>query len=69
MKGKTSIVIAHRLSTIRTSRTSFFALKDGRIVERGTHDELIAAPADSTPSFTTYSSAQPAPLNPSFCIR
>jgi subfamily B ATP-binding cassette protein MsbA len=42
MKGKTSIVIAHRLSTIRSADV-IFALKDGTIVETGTHDELIAA--------------------------
>jgi subfamily B ATP-binding cassette protein MsbA len=42
MKGKTSIVIAHRLSTIRTADV-IFALKDGTIVESGTHDRLIAA--------------------------
>jgi len=42
MKGKTAIVIAHRLSTIRSADV-IFALKEGMIVETGTHDELIAA--------------------------
>jgi ATP-binding cassette subfamily B protein len=42
MKGKTSIVIAHRLSTVRTADV-IFALKDGEIVESGTHEELTAA--------------------------
>jgi ATP-binding cassette subfamily B protein len=42
MKGKTSIVIAHRLSTIR-SADIIFVVKDGAIVERGTHDQLSAA--------------------------
>jgi subfamily B ATP-binding cassette protein MsbA len=42
MKGKTSIVIAHRLSTIRSADV-IFVLKDGSIVEHGTHDELTAA--------------------------
>lgn len=40
MKGKTSYVIAHRLSTIRNA-DEIIALKDGEVIERGTHDELI----------------------------
>jgi ABC-type multidrug transport system fused ATPase/permease subunit len=41
MKGRTTFVIAHRLSTIRKADQILF-LEDGRIIERGTHDELIA---------------------------
>ena len=40
MKGKTSFVIAHRLSTIMDSDL-ILVLKDGNIVEKGTHDELL----------------------------
>ena len=39
MKGKTSIVIAHRLSTIRAANV-IFVVKDGQIVERGSHADL-----------------------------
>jgi len=42
MKGKTSIVIAHRLSTIRSADV-IFVVKDGAIVERGSHGQLNAA--------------------------
>ncbi|XP_021367207.1 multidrug resistance protein 1-like isoform X1 [Mizuhopecten yessoensis] len=39
--GRTTIVIAHRLSTIKTA-DSIAGFKDGEIVERGTHDQLMA---------------------------
>jgi len=39
MKGRTSIVIAHRLATVRKADV-IFVLKDGTIVEHGTHNEL-----------------------------
>jgi ATP-binding cassette subfamily B protein len=42
LEGRTSFVIAHRLSTIRHA-DQVVALRDGRIVERGTHEELLAA--------------------------
>ena len=41
MRGRTSFVIAHRLSTIRNA-DQILVLKNGSIIERGTHDELIA---------------------------
>ncbi len=42
MKNRTSIVIAHRLSTIRNA-DEIVVLKEGKIIERGTHDTLIEA--------------------------
>ncbi len=41
-RGRTSFVIAHRLSTIR-SADMILVMKDGRVVERGTHGELMRA--------------------------
>ena len=41
MKDRTSLVIAHRLSTVRHA-DEIIVLKKGEIVERGTHDELVA---------------------------
>ena len=40
MRGRTSFVIAHRLSTIREA-TQILVIKDGAIIERGTHDQLL----------------------------
>lgn len=41
MHGRTTFVIAHRLSTVRNS-DCIMVLEQGRIIERGSHDELIA---------------------------
>ena len=42
MEGRTSFVIAHRLSTVRDADV-ILVIRDGGIVEQGTHDELMAA--------------------------
>ena len=41
-EGRTVLVIAHRLSTVKKADT-ILVLHDGQIVERGSHDELVAA--------------------------
>ena len=41
MEGRTSFIVAHRLSTIRNSDL-ILVMKDGNVIEQGTHDELIA---------------------------
>jgi ATP-binding cassette subfamily B protein len=40
LRGRTSLVIAHRLSTIREADT-ILVVQDGRIVERGSHEDLL----------------------------
>ena len=39
--GRTTIIVAHRLSTIRNADI-IFAMKDGKVIETGSHDQLMA---------------------------
>ena len=41
MKGRTSFIVAHRLSTIKNA-DQILVMKDGNIIERGTHETLLA---------------------------
>ncbi len=41
MEGKTTLVIAHRLATVRHAQ-SIAVVKDGEIIEQGSHDQLIS---------------------------
>ena len=52
VKTKTAIIIAHRLSTIRFADEIIF-LKEGRIVERGSHDELMETHGEYYNFYTT----------------
>ena len=42
MRGRTSFIVAHRLNTIKNADL-ILVMKDGKIIERGTHDELMSA--------------------------
>ena len=60
LEGRTAIVIAHRLSTI-TAADAILVLDDGRIVERGTHRELLDAGGLYNELYTTLVRGEAAP--------
>ena len=53
MKGKTVIIIAHRLSTIRSANT-IVVMDQGRLVEQGSHDKLLARNGKYATMWNTY---------------
>jgi ABC-type multidrug transport system fused ATPase/permease subunit len=54
--GRTSMVIAHRLSTVRAA-DQILVVEDGRIVERGTHDQLLSRGGRYAELYETQSGA------------
>jgi ATP-binding cassette subfamily C protein len=57
LEGRTAVVIAHRLSTVRAADL-ILVVEDGRIVERGTHAELLAMDGRYTELYRTQFRAE-----------
>ncbi|MFI9538249.1 ABC transporter ATP-binding protein [Nocardia fusca] len=60
LQGRTALVIAHRLSTVRAA-DQILVVESGRIVERGTHTELLAAGGRYAELYRTQFAQEPAP--------
>lgn len=59
MEGRTSFVIAHRLSTIRDANL-ILVMDEGRVIEQGTHDELLEAEGFYADLYNSQFSTKPA---------
>ena len=62
LDGRTAVVIAHRLSTVRAA-DQILVIEEGRIIERGTHDALLAAAGRYADLYNTQFATTP-PLEP-----